>query len=129
MSMTTPIVDFVQNYAKSGTSRLHMPGHKGQALLGFEGLELAQLPDSLHQNLLTTFLGFPGPDFASTDYFSLLPWFFLFSAGHFLRRLLQPVMEKSRQPKTDGPLYSLSKPLVWLGQHSLLLYILIHTLS
>lgn len=92
--------------------------------LGFEGLELAQLPDSLYQNLLTTFLGFPGPDFASTDYFSLLPWFFLFSAGHFLRRLLQPVMERSRQPKTDGLLYSLSKPLVWLGQHSLLLYML-----
>ena len=34
MSMTTPIVDFVQNYAKSGTSRLLMHGHKGQALLG-----------------------------------------------------------------------------------------------
>ena len=43
MSMTTPIVDFVQNYAKSGTSRLHMPGHKGQALLGFEGLDITEI--------------------------------------------------------------------------------------
>ena len=39
MSMTTPIVDFVRSYAKSGTARLHMPGHKGQSLLGFEPLE------------------------------------------------------------------------------------------
>ena len=36
MSTTTPIVDFVRRYAQSGTSRLHMPGHKGQSLLGFE---------------------------------------------------------------------------------------------
>ena len=43
MSMTTPIVDFAQNYAKSGTSRLHMPGHKGQALLGFEGLDITEI--------------------------------------------------------------------------------------
>ena len=43
MSMTTPIVDFVQNYAKSGISRLHMPGHKGQALLGFEGLDITEI--------------------------------------------------------------------------------------
>lgn len=32
MSTTTPIVDFVRRYAQSGTSRLHMPGHKGQSL-------------------------------------------------------------------------------------------------
>ena len=31
MSTTTPIVDFVRRYAQSGTSRLHMPGHKARA--------------------------------------------------------------------------------------------------
>ena len=30
--MTTPIVDFVRQYAQSGTARLHMPGHKGKAI-------------------------------------------------------------------------------------------------
>ena len=43
MSMTTPIVDFVRSYAKSGTSRLHMPGHKGQKLLDFEDADITEI--------------------------------------------------------------------------------------
>ena len=43
MSMTTPIVDFVRRYAQSGTSRLHMPGHKGQRLLGFEPWDITEI--------------------------------------------------------------------------------------
>lgn len=43
MSMTTPIVDFVRNYARSGTTRLHMPGHKGQNLLGFESYDITEI--------------------------------------------------------------------------------------
>ncbi len=43
MSMTTPIVDFVRRYARSGTSRLHMPGHKGQSLLGFEPWDITEI--------------------------------------------------------------------------------------
>ena len=41
--MTTPIVDFVRQYAQSGTSRLHMPGHKGQSLLGCEALDITEI--------------------------------------------------------------------------------------
>ena len=29
--MTTPVYDFLMNYRKSDTARLHMPGHKGNA--------------------------------------------------------------------------------------------------
>ena len=43
MSMTTPIVDFVCRYAQSGTSRLHMPGHKGQSILGFEPWDITEI--------------------------------------------------------------------------------------
>ena len=43
MSMTTPIVDFVRRYAQSGTSRLHMPGHKGQNILGFEPWDITEI--------------------------------------------------------------------------------------
>ena len=46
MSMTTPIVDFVRRYAQSGTSRLHMPGHKGQSLLGFEPWDITEIKGS-----------------------------------------------------------------------------------
>ena len=41
--MTTPIADFVANYARSGMSRLHMPAHKGKALLGCEALDITEI--------------------------------------------------------------------------------------
>ena len=41
--MTTPIVDFVRQYAASGTARLHMPGHKGQKLLGCEPWDITEI--------------------------------------------------------------------------------------
>lgn len=41
--MNTPICDFAQRYADSGALRLHMPGHKGNDLLGFERLDLTEI--------------------------------------------------------------------------------------
>ena len=41
--METPIVDFVARYAQSGTSRLHMPGHKGQNFLGVEACDITEI--------------------------------------------------------------------------------------
>ena len=41
--MTTPIADFVANYARSGMSRLHMPAHKGNSLLGCENLDITEI--------------------------------------------------------------------------------------
>lgn len=39
----TPICDFVNNYAKSGTVRAHMPGHKGAAFLGCEAGDITEV--------------------------------------------------------------------------------------
>ena len=36
--MNTPVADFVQRYAKAGTARLHMPGHKGRCFFGLRAL-------------------------------------------------------------------------------------------
>ena len=49
--MDTPICDFVRRYAQSGALRCHMPGHKGQALLGMEGLDITEITgaDSLYE--------------------------------------------------------------------------------
>ena len=49
--MDTPICDFVRRYAQSGALRCHMPGHKGQALLGMEGLDITEIAgaDSLYE--------------------------------------------------------------------------------
>lgn len=41
--MKTPIADFVKNYAESGTVRLHMPGHKGNGILGVEALDITEI--------------------------------------------------------------------------------------
>lgn len=69
--------------------------------------------------LLLTGLGFPQPGFYSTDYFSLLPWIFLFWAGLFLHRFLALRGVFSR------PGFHLKFPVLnWMGRHSLLLYLL-----
>ena len=49
--MDTPICDFVREYAQSNTCRLHMPGHKGAALLGMEHLDITEIQgaDSLYE--------------------------------------------------------------------------------
>lgn len=41
--MTTPICDFVADYTNKKTQRLHMPGHKGQAFLGCESLDITEV--------------------------------------------------------------------------------------
>ena len=60
-----------------------------EGYLGFEGLNIIKLPEELYWGLGMTFLGFPHRGFYSTDYFSLIPWLFLFCAGYFLYHLLQ----------------------------------------
>lgn len=49
--MDTPVFDFSRRYAKSGTTRAHMPGHKGQGPLGIEPLDLTEFSgaDSLYE--------------------------------------------------------------------------------
>ena len=87
--------------------------------LGFEGFVLCPLPNSLYRNLLTAYLGFPHRGFFSTDYFPLLPWFFLFVAGYFLFRLLdERGLNEKLFAKGNVPV------LNWLGRHSLIVYLL-----
>lgn len=49
--MNTPIADFTGRYGKSGALRFHMPGHKGRAFLGCEGIDLTEITgaDSLYE--------------------------------------------------------------------------------
>ena len=75
------------------------------------------LPQSWYRGLPMTFLGFMEPDFFSTDYFSMLPWIFLFAAGFYLYQMLKrfggmAVLEKGWLP-----------PAEWLGRHSLAVYL------
>ena len=47
----TPIFDFVEKYAQSDNTRLHMPGHKGKGVLGCERLDITEIhgADSLFE--------------------------------------------------------------------------------
>ena len=86
--------------------------------LGFENWNILKLPDGFYENLFTTYLGFPQKGFFSADYFSLLPWFFLFLTGFYLYQLVQKnhMMEK---------LFSWGVPgFDVIGRHSLLIYLL-----
>lgn len=97
--------------------------------VGFEGLKWYKLPDSLYQGgYPMTYLGFMQKGFFSTDYFSLLPWFFLFAAGYFLYRLAEgknmPDAIHEKYGKLPRSLRNLMKPFAFLGRHSLVIYLL-----
>ena len=86
--------------------------------LGFENWNILKLPDGFYENLFTTYLGFPQKGFFSADYFSLLPWFFLFLTGFYLYPLVQKnhMMEKLFSWRVPG--------FDVIGRHSLLIYLL-----
>ena len=68
---------------------------------------------------ILTAAGFPMKGFFSTDYFSLIPWIFLFQTGICLCRLMEKGKVFSR------PVFHLRAPLLNLiGQYSLLIYLL-----
>lgn len=87
--------------------------------VGFESFVICPLPAALYRNLATAYLGFPAPGFFSTDYFPLIPWFFLFVTGYFLYRILE---EKglNQQLFARGQVPVLN----WMGRHSLIIYLL-----
>ena len=74
------------------------------------------LPAALYQSPLLAPLGFPGPGFFSSDYFPLLPYFFVYGAGAFAGRILQrdrPALFYRRH----------CRHLAFLGRHSLWIYL------
>lgn len=86
----------------------------GRGWLGFFGHPLVRLPEGLYQTGFLFPLGFPGPGFFSSDYFPLLPWFFLFLTGFFLWPLVREV------PLMEHPVRA--NPISWVGRHTLWIY-------
>ena len=74
------------------------------------------LPEGLYRNDFTAFLGFPHSGFRSTDYFALLPWFFLFLTGYFIYRLAEKKGWLAHLPDLQLPVLNL------LGRYSLYVY-------
>ncbi|MDO5455791.1 MAG: heparan-alpha-glucosaminide N-acetyltransferase [Eubacteriales bacterium] len=100
------------NVGRIGTSMLH------RVWSGFPDLYVS-LPESLYCNLATAYFGFPPSSFFSTDYFSLLPWFFLYVSGYSTGMIAQACGRLT----ADLFMFDI-RPLSWIGRHSLLLYML-----
>ena len=84
-----------------------------EGFLGFERWNLLALPDWLYRNTLTAFVGFPHAGFYSSDYFSLLPWLFLFWVGYYFYGLHRPSRGGTYLPVVTA-----------MGRRSLLIYLL-----
>ena len=86
--------------------------------LGFEEIIIKWLPhDALYKNTFTAFLGFPPYTFHSSDYFSFLPWVFLFIMGYFLYGIFE---------RRDWLKVFARKgihPLEFVGRHALIIYL------
>lgn len=87
--------------------------------LGFEKWKLMKLPESLYEGKIMTFLGFTEADFFSTDYFSLIPWIFLFITGYFIYRIMR---EKCPEEFWQKYLCKEWKLFSFIGRHSLIIY-------
>lgn len=90
-----------------------------EGYLGFFRWKLIELPPVFYKNLFSAFIGFPEKYFFSSDYFSLLPWAFLYFAGYFLYRL----WKEGRFP--CGKCLNRKLPiLTWMGRNSLVIYMI-----
>lgn len=86
-------------------------------VLGPAAHPIITLPEGLYQSRVLTPMGFPYPGFRSSDYFPLLPWYFLYCAGYFLC----PLIQKSPRLQT---LLTIRVPLLSrLGTWSLWIYL------
>lgn len=87
----------------------------------------AELPAYLYSGYFETYLGFTDPSFYSTDYFSIIPWMFIYMCGYsFFDIILHKNAELSYNESriyrwlTSGN----SKPLAYIGNKTLLIYML-----
>lgn len=88
--------------------------HVDDGYVGLWTLQAAKLPEWLYQNYLTAYFGFPQRGFHSEDYFSLLPWVFLFLAGFFVYQLWGEKILQVRWKGIPG--------LNFIGRHALEIY-------
>ena len=89
-----------------------------EGLVGFPGELETTVPASWMSHFWTFPLGLHDGTFWSADYFPLIPWAFLFFAGAYLGIYVK----ENTLPEFVYP--ARVRPLTWLGQHALLVYVL-----
>ena len=91
--------------------------HVDSGWLGLGSFRLL-LPAGLYSTRLLTPLGFPYPGFRSSDYFPLLPWFFLYLCGYFLNGIV------AAHPRWQRPLTCKLPVLDTVGRKALPNYLI-----
>ena len=86
--------------------------------LGIRGVWSANLPQVLYKGYPATFIGFMEPGFVSTDYFSVIPWLFIYLYGYFLHKAVMG------SPRGVNTLNRGISPISFLGRHSLIIYLI-----
>lgn len=78
------------------------------------------IPKAVYTIPYLAWLGFPGPDFVSGDYYPLIPFLFMYLTGFFAARTAQ-------KANRDAPAWAYANPipaLASLGRHALPFYLL-----
>ncbi len=88
-----------------------------KGLIGFSFLS-GSLPEFLYRNYFTTYLGFPFKGFYSTDYFSILPWLFLYLTGYFFHKIYERYLREKDRIVWNERFFS------FIGRNSLLIYMI-----
>ncbi|MCR5099690.1 MAG: DUF1624 domain-containing protein [Lachnospiraceae bacterium] len=91
--------------------------HVIEGRLSFFTFPVATISKGLYKNYITAYLGFPFKGFISEDYFSILPWIFLYMTGYFAYQATSDFAKKTAGPIRKWGLLSL------LGRYSLQIYI------
>jgi uncharacterized membrane protein len=98
--------------------------HISSGYIGFYNQPIVNLPRKLYQAnnsmlaSLKAFIGLPSPSFSSSDYFPLMPWFFLFMSGFSLYAACGEAINKAKMMKWK------LQPMAFLGKNALLVYLL-----
>lgn len=99
--------------------------HVNRGYFGFGTQKIIELPKNWYANMFTTYLGFMEKGFFSTDYFPLIPWFFLFVTGYFLYHIVFGTGKCGIRERLVHILeLSICPPLGWIGKRALIIYML-----
>ncbi len=106
--MNTPICDFVEKYVQENKMRLHMPGHKGSHVLGFEAYDITEIDgaDSLYEahGIICESEHNAGKLFGCNTFYSTEGSSLCIRAMLYLTLLYGRAMDK--------------KPVIWAGRNS-----------
>ncbi len=106
--MNTPICDFVQKYVQSDNLRMHMPGHKGNPVLGIEPYDITEITgaDSLYEadGIIAE------SEKNASELFGCRTFYSVEGASHCIRAMLYLAMQKWD--------HSTERPLVLAGRNA-----------